>query len=134
MIYKEGSDATNKHKYTVTLAHHHFPCSVQPQPLLTGCLSIIVLDLFPNWCKPCYHICNALHILHILYPCKPTGGYLFKVPAVDTHSEEQLISSWKTRNGDKVTKTLVDIKNQPLLSQNIHCSLKNAGFRVVVKK
>jgi len=75
-----------------------------------------------------------MHSTYSTYPCKPAGGYLFKVSAVDTHSKQQLISSWKTRNGDKVTKTLVDIKDQPLSSQNIHCSLKNAGFRAVVKK
>src|SRR5882762_450965 len=76
----------------------------------------------------------VIHSTYFIYPHKPTGCHLFKVSAVDTHSEQQLISSWKTRNGDKVTKTLVDVKDQPLPSQNIHCSLKNAGFRVVVKK
>ena len=49
----------------VTLAHYHFPCSVQPQPLLAWCWSTIVPDHFPNCCKPWYYIWNTLHILHI---------------------------------------------------------------------
>jgi len=52
---------------------------------------------------------SGIHSTYFIYPHKPAGGYLSKASAVDTHYEQQLISSWKTRNGDKVTKTLVDI-------------------------
>ena len=62
---------------------------------------------------------SGMHSTYSTYPCKLAGGYLFKVSAVDTHSEQQLISSWKTRNGNKVTKTLLDIKDQPLITKHL---------------
>jgi len=52
---------------------------------------------------------SGIHSTYFIYPHKHAEGYLSKASAVDTHYEQQLISSWKTRNGGKVTKTLADI-------------------------
>ena len=56
-----------------------------------------------------YDTISGIHSTYFIYQYKPAGGYLSKASAEDTHYEQQLISSWKTRNGGKVTKTLVDI-------------------------
>ena len=77
---------------------------------------------------------SGIHSTYFIYQHKPAGGYLSKASAVDTHYEQQLISSWKTRNGDKVTKTLVDTMDWPLSSQNIGSNLENASFKVAMKK
>jgi len=77
---------------------------------------------------------SGIHSTYFIYPHKPVEGYPSEASSVDTHYEQQLISSWKARNGDKVTKTPVDIMDQPLLSQNIDINLENAGFKVVMKK
>ena len=117
VIHKKGSGATNKSRQSLTLAHHHLLCSVQQQPVFAWC------------CQFFHHISSKLcmshspiSIVHSKYYPTPTWT-LWRLPAQAFCCEhlyaQQLISSWKAGNAAQISKTLMDIKNQPLTSHTI---------------
>ena len=109
-----------------------FPCPMQPQPLLAWCWSISSSDLIQNLCKPFYHINITLQVP--LTPHKPSGGYLPKLSAADTHHIQQLISSWKAVNAAQIIKAPVYTKNKPLIWYNVHFNPKKADLRAMLKR
>jgi len=127
VINKEGSDATSEPRQQAMLAQCHYQssspaqCSHNHFLLDAGQLSHQISS------KTCvnHSTISMLHSMYFPQSHKPSGGYLPKLFAADTHHLWQLISSWKAVNAAKNAKTLVYTKNQPLISYNTsvntHC-------------
>src|SRR5882762_2510793 len=93
VINKEGSDATNKPKQPVPLAHHHYEatscaqCNHNLTLLDAGQLAYQISS------KTCVNQ-PTISILHSKYfpdPHKPSGGYSSKLSAADTHHIVSLV-------------------------------------------
>src|SRR5258705_4337579 len=77
---------------------------------------------------------SILHHRHHSYLQKSLGGCPSQLTPVDTCYAQHLISSRNAENAVKITKTLQNIKNQPLSSKPVHWLLKEAGMKAVVKR
>jgi len=126
MINQEGSDATNKPKQPVLLAHHHYEASslVQCNHILSlldaGQLAYqISTKTFVN-----HSTISILHFIYFPCPYKPYGGHPSKLSPADNHYVQQLIGSWKAGNGAHIAKALVDVKTQPLIPYIIDFNLE----------
>src|SRR5882762_5933869 len=116
VINKEGSDATNKPRQPVPLAHHHYEASSPAQ--CNHSLSLLDGGQLAHQIssKTCVHhfTISILHSNYFLHPHKPSGGCSSKLSAADIHHIQQLISTWKVIHAAQIAKTLVDTKNKPL--------------------
>src|SRR5882762_5736256 len=118
VIHKEGSGATNKPKWLVMLAQHHYK-ALSPA-LCSHNLSLLDAGQSPHQIssKTCqnHSSISMLHSKYFPHPYKPCGSHLFTLSAADTHYVQHLISSWKAGNAAQISKALVDIKNQSITS------------------
>jgi len=64
---------------------------------------------------------------------KSSGGRPSKLSSADVCFAQRLITTRKAENAVQITKTLRDIKNQPLSSETVCQHLKKAGLKAVVK-
>jgi len=76
VINKEGSDATNKPKQLVPLAH---------QISSKTCVNHSTISM--------------LHSKYFPHPYRPCGGHPSKLSPADTHYVQELIGSWWAGNG-----------------------------------
>jgi len=76
---------------------------------------------------------SQLHSKHHPHLQKSSGGHPSKLSSADVHFAQCLITTRKAENAVQITKTLRDIKNQPLSSETVHWHLKKAGLKAVVK-
>ena len=65
---------------------------------------------------------------------KNPPGCPSKLTAANVHHALHLITSQKAENAAEVTRTLMDITNQPISSQTVCRHLKKAGMKAVVKR
>ena len=65
---------------------------------------------------------------------KSSGGHPSIITPTDMCYAIQLIGTGKAENAVQLTRTLQDVKNQPISSQTICRHLKKAGMKAVVKK
>jgi transposase len=65
---------------------------------------------------------------------KNPPGRPSKLTAANLHHALYLITSQKAENAAEVTRTLMDITNQPISSQTVRRHLKKAGMKAVVKR
>ena len=136
VINKESSYATSEPRQQAMLAQHHYQSSSPAQ--CNHNLSLLDAGQLSHQIsfKTCanHSTISMLHCTYFSHPHKPSSGYLPKLFAVDTHHLQQLISSWKAVNAAKNAKTLVNTKNQPLTSYNIHFSTNQADLKAMLKK
>ena len=77
---------------------------------------------------------SRLHSKHLPNLPKASGGHPSIISPVDMCHAIHLIGSGKAENAVQVTKTLQDVKNCSISPQTIHCHLKKAGMKAVVKQ
>ena len=65
---------------------------------------------------------------------KSSGGCPTSITPTDMRHAIHLIGTGKAENAVQVTKTLQDVKNHAISPQTVHCHLKKAGMKAVVKK
>ena len=77
---------------------------------------------------------SKLHSQHCFVTPKSLGGHPIKLTSANITYAKHLIHMQKADNAVQVTKSLVDVTNQSILSQTVRHSLCKAGIRSVVKK
>ena len=136
VINKECSDATNKWKQSVPLAHHHYEAASPAQ--CNHNLSLLDAGQLAYWIssKTCvnHSTISVLYSKYFSHPHKPSGGCSPKLSAADTHHIQQLISAWKAINAAQIAKTLVYTKNKLLTWYTVHFNPRKADFKVMLKK
>ena len=65
---------------------------------------------------------------------KSSGGRPSKLSPTNIYHAVHLINTGKADNATQVTQSLQSITNQSLSTQTIHCHLKRAGLKAVVKR
>src|SRR5882762_4592005 len=116
VINNEGSDATNKPRQPVPLAHHHYEASSPAQ--CSHNLSLLNAGQLAHQISPktCVHhfTISILHSRYFSHPHKPSGGCSSKLSAAHICHIQQLISTWRVVDAAQIAKTIVDTKNKPL--------------------